>query len=203
VPSPAPTAAPAARYSVTFQATWSAQSHPADFPANPHFSPLIGGTHSAAVRLWTAGGLASAGIEAMAELGRTSPFDQEVEAAIAAGTAERVLRGPNISVSPGSAALEFEIGRERPLVTLVSMIAPSPDWFVGVHDLSLLENGDWVRERVVTLEPYDAGTDDGVTYQSPDRDAQPRRPIMEIDGFPLDVQGRVDPMGTFTFRRLQ
>jgi hypothetical protein len=83
------------------------------------------------------------------------------------------------------------------------MIAPSPDWFVGVHDLSLLENGNWVREGVVTLEPYDAGTDDGGTYQSPDRDAQPRRPIREIDGFPLDMQGRVAPMGTFTFRRLQ
>ena len=39
------------------------------------------------------------------------------------------------------------------------MIAPSPDWFVGVSRLSLYDNG-W-RNRVVELYPYDAGTEEG------------------------------------------
>jgi hypothetical protein len=202
-PTTAPTAAPTARYEVTFQTSWSDASHPSDFPANPHLSPLVGGTHSNAVGFWQPGAVATDGMEAMAELGRVSPLDAEVQAAIAAGTAEHLLRGDGIAVSPGETRLAFEVGRERPLVTLVSMIAPSPDWFVGVHDLSLIESGDWVSERVAVLYPYDAGTDHGRSYASPDLDARPRVPIRAIDGFPFEYAGRVAPIGTFTFRRLR
>jgi len=202
-PAPAPTAAPVARYRVVFDSTWSAATHPTDFPGNPHLSPLIGGTHAAAVQFWNEGGTASDGIEAMAELGRTTPLDQHVDAAVAARTAEHLLRGQGIARSPGSTSLEFEVSREYPLVTLVSMIAPSPDWFAGVHGLNLIQSGDWVREHVVPLYPYDAGTDLGASYESPDRDAQPRLAIRAVNGFPFDVQGRVAPIGSFTFTRLQ
>jgi hypothetical protein len=44
--SPAPTAAPTARYAVTFDSTWRREIHPTDFPADAHYSRLIGGTHS-------------------------------------------------------------------------------------------------------------------------------------------------------------
>jgi len=202
-PAPAPTAAPVARYRVVFDSTWSPATHPTDFPGNPHLSPLIGGTHAAAVQFWNEGGTASDGIEAMAELGRTTPLDQHVDAAVAARTAEHLLRGQGIARSPGSTSLEFEVSREYPLVTLVSMIAPSPDWFAGVHGLNLIQSGDWVREHVVPLYPYDAGTDLGASYESPDRDAQPRLAIRAVNGFPFDVQGRVAPIGSFTFTRLQ
>jgi hypothetical protein len=200
---PAVTAAPTARYVVTFEATWSAASHPTDFPDDPHFSPLIGGTHASAVGFWRPGAAATDGIEAMAELGRVTPLDREVQAAIDAGTAEHLLRGEGLARSPGTTSLEFEIGRDRPLVTLVSMIAPSPDWFVGVHDLNLLEGGDWLAERAVTLFPYDAGTDHGRSYASPDLDARPRDPVRSIDGFPFTFEGGVAPAGTFTFRRVR
>jgi hypothetical protein len=112
-----------------------------------------------------------------------------------------VLRGPSIPLSPGSASIDFEIGVDRPLVTLVTMVAPSPDWFVGVHDLSLLEGGDWVAEKVVPLFPYDAGTDDGPTYDSPDRDTQPRGTVHRLERPPVTVQGAVPEFGVFVFRR--
>jgi hypothetical protein len=201
-PTPASTAAATARYTVVFEATWSAASHPTDFPGDPHLSPLVGGTHAAAVELWREGGIASNGIEAMAELGRTTPLVAEVETAIAERRAEHVLLGEGISRSPGRTSLELEIGRDYPLVTLVSMIAPSPDWFAGVHGLSLIEGGDWVTERVVELYPYDAGTDVGASYESADQDAQPRLPVRAITGFPFEAQGRVAPVGTLRFRRL-
>jgi len=203
LPSATPTPAATARYSVTFNATWSAATHPQEIPPNPHFSPLVGGTHSARVGFWAPGGLASDAIEAMAELGASDPLAREVEAAIAAGNAQHVLRGGAIDLSPGSVSLEFEVGRDFPLVTLVSMLAPSPDWFVGVHDLSLIEGGDWAGERLVTLYSYDAGTDSGASYRSPDFDTQPREPVARIDGAPLAMNGSVAPVGTFTFRRLQ
>jgi hypothetical protein len=205
VPTPAPQATPTAataRYRVAFDSTWRAETHPDDFPTNPHFSPLIGGTHSSRVRFWSAGGTASAGIEAMAEEGRTSPLDAEIQAAIGAGTAFSLIRGGSISRSSGSASAEFEIGRDHPLVSLVSMVAPSPDWFVGTDSLSLVEGGDWVAERVVTLYPWDAGTDSGATYTAPDADTQPRQPIRALQGHPVASGGQVAPFGTFTFRRV-
>jgi len=192
------------RYRVTFEATWSAATHPTSFPGNPHFSPLVGGSHSARVVFWEPGGIASPGIEAMAEQGSTSPFDAEIQAAIAGGTADSLIlvQGGGISRSPGRASVEFVIGPEYPLVTLVSMIAPSPDWFVGVQGLSLLEGGDWVAEKTVSLEPWDAGTDGGRTYKSPDADTAPREPIRRIEDPPLASGGGVAPLGTFTFVRL-
>jgi hypothetical protein len=188
---------------VTFDTSWNRDDHPTDFPGNPHFSPLIGATHTSGVRFWEAGGVASAGMEAMAERGRTSPLDAEIEAAIAQGTARQVLRGSPVDVVPGSASIEFTIDRDQPLVTLVTMVAPSPDWFVGVHDLNLVEGSDWVAERVVVLPPYDAGTDDGATYTSRDVEADPRGRIARLTGDPVVHQGSVAPFGTFTFRRLR
>lgn len=200
--APSPAAAAVARYRVTFQATWSAETHPTDFPGSPHFSPLIGGTHRATVTFWQPGGPASEGIRLMAEQGRTSPLDTEVEAAIAAGQAQFVLRGDGIGRSPAAITLDFDIRREYPLVSLVSMLAPSPDWFVGVHDLDLIENGDWVAERVIALQPYDAGTDSGVTFSSADRKTAPPEPIQAISTAPLAVGSSVPAVGTFTFRRI-
>lgn len=203
-PAPADPVRPAstARYRATFQGTWSGSSHPVDFPGSAHFSPLVGGTHNAQVTFWREGALASDGIQAMAERGLTEPLISEIAAAISAGTAERSFTGGNIGVSPGSAAAEFDVSQAFPLVTLVSMVAPSPDWFVGVAGQPLFENGQWIDERRIDLVPWDAGTDSGVTFTSPDLATVPRLPIARIVTAPLSPSGRVTPMGSFTFTRL-
>ena len=204
---PTPTTLPppdaTAQYRVTFDATWSAVTHPVDHPVGAHWSPLIGGTHNAMVSFWSPGGMASPGIEQMAESGSTSPLYEEIMASIGAVTEQQVFRGNGSFLSPGSASLEFEISVDFPLVTLTSMVAPSPDWFVGVSGLSLLENNAWVTERVVQLRPWwDAGTDSGSTFTSPDADTQPREPIAVITTPPLASNGQAAPMGTFTFTRI-
>jgi hypothetical protein len=187
-----------AEYTVTFDATWSAQTHPSSFPPNPHFSGLVGSTHDASVWFWQAGELASPGIENMAETGSKSPLLTEIGAAITDGSADSLISGGGINPSPGSVGVSFQIDLDFPLVTLVSMIAPSPDWFVGVSNLSLFENGDWVEERIVSLLPYDSGTDGGTTYTSPNLDTDPAEPIMQITTLPV---GNGVPLGTFTFTR--
>ena len=188
-------------YIVTFDATWSAETHPVSFPSNPHFSGLIGGTHNADLVVWQVGSAASTGIKDMAELGSTSPLDSEIEAGIQAGTAWRLLRGGNLNPSPGSAGpLAFEIHADFPLVTLVSMIAPSPDWFVGVSAMSLFADGVWIDRIVIELAPYDAGTDSGVIYKSSNLPTQPPVAISKLDTSPFDTN---QVLGTFTFERQQ
>ncbi len=198
----APAADFSARYRVSFQSTWSAQTHPDRFPPGPHFSPLVGATHSPQASFWAPGELASVGIERMAELGSTFPLSDEIQFAISLGSAGSLMRGGGIFRSPGEVALEFEIDQRFPLLTLVSMIAPSPDWFVGVRGLSLFQDGDWVDTLTVELQPYDAGTDNGESYTSPDQDTQPPQPIRQINGPPFLNAGAVAPLGTFTFERI-
>src|SRR5688572_19881339 len=202
-PSPVPVPDPVARYVVTFQSDWSPATHPTAWPDDAHYSGLIGGTHSSRVTFWQEGQLASPGIQLMAEKGRKSPLDQEVLAAIAAGNAEFVLSGDALSGSPRSVSLEFEVGVRFPLVTLVTMIAPSPDWFVGVSGLSLLVNGQWTTETTATLFPWDAGTDSGITYAAENFETRPPQPIHRLLGFPVaGPTGTVAPFGTMTFRRV-
>jgi hypothetical protein len=202
-PPPAPPAPATARYQVTFDSTWSSATHPTDFPGSAHFSGLIGGTHTSAVSFWRDGDLASDGIRLMAERGAKSPLSQEVQDAINGGRAEFVLSGGALNTSPGAISMDFDISQTFPLVTLVTMVAPSPDWFVGVSGLALFENSAWVETRTVTVYAYDAGTDSGESYSSPDRATSPREPISRLSGYPFTHNGSVAPIGTFTFRRIQ
>lgn len=193
-----------ARYEVLFQATWSRETHPEDFPGAAHWSGLVGGVHNGTVHFWRAGETASEGIRLMAERGRQTDLLQEVNAAIAAGTADFALAGGGIGTSPGSVTLRFPqaMRRDYPLVTLCSMIAPSPDWFVAVDSLSLIEAGEWASAKTATLFGYDAGTDSGATFTSPDLATVPRGVVARFNDFPALVNGKIVPFGTFTFTRL-
>lgn len=185
-----------ATYTVTFTSTWSEETHPASFPPNPHFSGLVGGSHNDQVTFWEIGDLATPGVESMAETGSKTLLISEVQAAIDAGNAGEVISGGGISPSPGSVASDFTVNRDYPLATIVSMVAPSPDWFVGVSGLNLFDGGAWVTEMTVTLWSYDAGTDSGTSYTSADDDTNPAEPIALIDTPPI---GNGVPVGEFVF----
>jgi len=185
-------------YTVVFESSWSAGTHPLDFPSNPHFSGLIGGTHDSGIAFWELGELASEGMEKMAEQGSKTVLEAEINDAIAAGTAEFVLSGGGISLSPGAVELSFEVSEDHSLVTLVSMLAPSPDWWVGVGALDLYPGGEWIDELVVDLVVYDSGTDSGTEYTSSNMNTDPAEPIfIKTDG-PFATNNVV---GTFTFSR--
>jgi hypothetical protein len=140
----------------------------------------------------------------MAEQGFTSPLDAHINDAIAATTARALIRGPNVPLSPASVSVEFEAAQSHPLLTLVTMVAPSPDWFVGVSALPLFESGQWVERSAVDLRPWDAGTDGGRSYESPDLPLNPRQPIGALTGFPVGASpgGDVRPKGRFVVARL-
>ena len=186
-------------YRIVFEATWSSTTHPADFPPGAHFSPLIGAIHADTVSFWTLGEIASAGIEQMAETGGTSLLRGEVHAKMP-DDALSVVSGSGIG-SPGITTIpEVIFTLDYPRVTLVTMIAPSPDWFVGVDGLSLLdESGQWLEERQVVLYPIDAGTDDGTNYRSPNADSSPKQPISSLKGV-LPFSNA--PIGTYTLKKV-
>lgn len=189
-----------ATYQLSFEADWSAETHPESFPSNPHFSGLVGATHQSDGGLWSVGELATPGIKSMAETGSKTALLNEIEALVQAGDAQTSISGPGISLSPGVTTIEFDITLSHPLVSITSMIAPSPDWFVGTDSLSLRSDGQWLSEVVVELLPYDAGTDDGANFQSSNRVTNPPELITEIKTSPLDSGV---PLGRFRFELLE
>ena len=188
-----------ATYDLTFTATWTSSTHPTNFPPNPHFSGMIGGTHDSTVSFWDTGAIASEGIKRMAELGSKGPLRSEINQAISALNANAVVEG-SVMNSPGSQTITFDIRPSWNRVTVTSMVAPSPDWFVGVSGLDLLgSDGNWIDSLEVDLFVYDAGTDSGSDYTSPNQETIPREPISRITSSPFLVDGSVKPVGTFRF----
>ena len=111
----------------------------------------------------------------------------------------------------GTARFDIEVPDDHPLITLTSMIGPSPDWFVGISGVSLLDGeGDWRRTVMLDLYPYDAGTEDGTRFSLNNPNTNPQETITSIRGtapfsdeepmarlsFVLDTTGR--PPGRVT-----
>ena len=160
-----------ATYQVTVSNSWSQASHEAWAPPfssveSAHFSHLGGGTHNSSLSIWQDGGLSSPGMVRMQESGWIDHFDPEVvdlksefDQHLADGTAYSFLNYPRYFFPlepPGTVSLD--VSSTHPLVTLVSMLGPSPDWFVGVSGLNMLEAGEWRQEITVDLFTYDGGT---------------------------------------------
>ena len=112
-------------------------------------------------------------------------LDELKQAIFVGGNAGEVIRGGSINASPGSISATFSATRDFPLATLLSMIAPTPDWFVGISGVPLFDNNQWVQHVRVQLQPYDAGTDSGTTYTSPNADQNPPVPITQITSYPF------------------
>lgn len=52
-------------------------------------------------------------------------------------------------------------------LSFMMKIIPSPDWFIGVNGLDLCAHGRWKNSLRVDLRPFDAGTDQGLTFTAP------------------------------------
>ena len=156
------------RFRVTLNTSWNATDYPTNYPSNAHWSPLSGTVHNEQIVFWEANGQPStSGIESMAETGSTGALSTEINVGKNAGYSQGLIKTSSIGQGTGSTSIEFLTNESYPLLTLVSMIAPSPDWFVGVNSLSLLDNnGDWIDSQTINLELFDAGTDAGLRFTS-------------------------------------
>jgi len=214
------------RYALTVEATFATSEFLGfEPPADSHFSWLGGATHDGTADFWSVGAPLSRGLVLMAEWGDTRQFiEEDVAAAEAAGSAGSALHwqrwfcpdGVGAPQCGASNRVEFETTDSHPLVTLVSMIGPSPDWFVGVDGLSLRQDGAWVEEIVVDLFTYDGGSQDAnqlaMTFDIPgaeftgtgyyDPDDLDTAKLASLDPVRLTTADQVitdGRVGTFTF----
>ncbi|XP_035212991.1 spondin-1-like isoform X5 [Stegodyphus dumicola] len=174
-----------AKYELTFEGLWSRHTHPKDFPTNEwltHFSDIIGASHTGDFRMWQYGGNASDGVREVAERGITKKLESELKTEsnkIRTIIKARGLWYPNVQ---GKTFAVFRVDKYHHLMSLLTMLGPSPDWIVGVSALELcLKNCSWVGEKVMNLYPWDAGTMNGYTYiEDPKIPTSPREKIRRI-----------------------
>ena len=152
-----------AMYEITFTSLWDAGAH-LGRPRSAHFSPLVISSHTADYVLFPKGDLANSALEDVAELGRTGLIQRELNSAVSQGVVDSFTITENQFV-PGTPVqtVVFEVSKEASLFSLVSMIAPSPDWIVGVNSISLVNSqGEFIEDTGdIMLFAYDAGTEDG------------------------------------------
>ena len=127
-----------ATYSIRIEGSWNTGVTPGGVPSNsPHFTTFVGGIHNDQVTFLESGGTASAGVESMAETGSTSTLVAEVNAAKPNADRPLTLGAPGITGGRTHSNIAFT--SDHPRITLTSMVAPTPDWFVGVSGRSLLD----------------------------------------------------------------
>jgi hypothetical protein len=169
---------------------WDAATFPTRFPASAHLTGLVGATHAATASFWAVGRAATLGVKNVAERGSKSALLDEVALAVAAGSAGAALSGDGVPIGATQVVLEFSLTQEHALVTLLSMLGPSPDWFIGVNALPLFENGAWRPSLQVDLRVYDSGTDDGATFTAPDAISAPVGTVQSLSTSAADSDFR-------------
>jgi len=191
-------------YDISITTIWNSTNHTA-VPGNAHWSPLAGATHKNPNDILQFGVIAPTtnGIKNIAETGNTSSFSSEINNAITAGHANQYLQqsfSPFAGNNSSASINNVTVREDFPLITLVSMVAPSPDWFIAVTNLNLrsgnsaLNNG-WKATFTMDVFAYDSGTDSGTNYSSANMITTPREPITKVSGFPING----NKMATITF----
>ena len=174
-----------ATYDINFTSTWTTENH-GILPSNAHWSNLVGANHNSDITFLEMGGTATVGIENVAETGSNTVFNSEVQTAINAGNTEQWLQASFSPFAAISAATlsDVVVSEDFPLLTLVSMIAPSPDWMIAINSLNLWDTSlnQWKDTFTVDLFPYDAGTENGFGYSGSNAATNPRGVITNVAG---------------------
>lgn len=190
-----------AEYTIVVKSRWTKAEHPFEWPAAAHFSGVIGATHTPAYSIFTVGTPPTPGLENLSEEGKHTPLDKEIRAAIADGRAGVLFESGPLRNFADSIVTSVKVDDAFPVVDLVMMVAPSPDWFTGVKDVKLAENGAWVPSKTLDLVAYDSGGDDGTTYLAPNKDTNPKKPTSQAMTPHFVINGQVVPVGSVTFTK--
>lgn len=172
-----------AKYSVTFQINWNKNDFPIDYPSGAHFSSIVGWSHTTTSTFMKVGTLASKGIKDVAETGNTVEIKKEIEEKISNKEGKNFFKVSGLGGGVGK--IEIEMDTDYPSISLITMIAPSPDWYVGIVNINLYENEKFISERTLEGLVYDAGTDDGLTFRAANKETDPKQKIFLITAPPL------------------
>ena len=169
-----------ALYQITLNSGWSDQLHSPFYPKGAHLSPMVVFSHTIPNTLYKVGKPASAGLEIVAETGATKTIIEEMQQYQAIRQIYSYVIGSRFD-APGKDSVIIKVNEANPYITVISMIAPSPDWFVAAQNIPLFENDKWVSLKKIETILYDAGTDNGRAFNSRNSNTNPKENITKYD----------------------
>ncbi|CAG5128046.1 unnamed protein product [Candidula unifasciata] len=169
------------KYVLTVNTYWSKQTFPKMYPMyRPHaqWSPLVGRSHDLEHHMWVVGENATLGVKLFAEQGIYHALDTEFVQGYN-GVLDSFV-APAIDSGVGQTSCVIVLDGQHSKLSFMMKIIPSPDWFIGVSNLDLCARGRWKTSLRMDLHPYDAGTDQGLTFSSPNWPSVPAEPISKV-----------------------
>ncbi|XP_035675231.1 spondin-1-like isoform X1 [Branchiostoma floridae] len=169
------------KYTLVFEGLWSAKRFPKQYPIyrpKASWSSLVGVTHNDEYTLWHKGEIASEGVKLFAE--KAGSFKLFSDFADSKGTSGKFFADEIKNKGVGERKTDFAIDADHSKVSFMVKIVPSPDWFVGLDSKDLCQNGKWIDQFSTRLGPWDAGTDKGFTFTSPNWATVPQEPVFQI-----------------------
>ena len=138
--------------------------------------------------------------------GSTSTLENEIDAQITAKKAWKlILPGGSLDPEEVQTEIDVEVTANFPKVSIVTMLAPSPDWFIGIDSLDMCDNGTWRQSWDVTMSPpWDAGTEEGLQFSSSNAATNPHGNIFQITNDMAGAFNAPNPipsLGEFMFRK--
>ncbi len=141
-------------------------------------------------------------------LGNPSVLAKEIYRQRRYGNVKSHIQGVSPVQTPGSTTLmDIHVDEDRSLVSVITMVFPSPDWFLGISNVDMCNpmTGEWREEYNRDLLPYDSGTDDGTSFESVNSPSDPRKNIFLIgneDETNFKSDSKIRRLGTFKFTKV-
>lgn len=124
-------------YKVTLEGHWSREHFPKHFPeVRPpaQFSKSFGVSHNSSYNLFKIDSIASAGLKEFCE---KADFDEWENGEVNSGHIFDEFIIPKLSEGSTSAESRLFVESKNSLVSLVTKLIPSPDWFIGIESLQV------------------------------------------------------------------
>jgi len=154
------------RYRVRITGIWA--NPPFVTPGNAHFSSFSGTVHSAAKPLINIASVSSPGFESLAESGNNTAMNAENKILVESSSDVLDYYQSSGIAATGDAEFLLTFDEEHSQFSIFTMIAPSPDWVVGLNAFDFKKtDGTWLSETEYTeidkskIAHVDAGTKTG------------------------------------------
>jgi len=175
-------------YDCVFINRWTSLRHPNRFPTpNAFWSRPLMASHNNDYTMWSGDQVPSTGVQVVAERGSSRPLVRELKAEnLGDNIVQSVTFSPIGDFDFTSMQGQLEMDNEHRLISTISRISPSPDWFSGLNSYSPVMNGMWLSSFTVNSFPWDAGSEDGTEYSERN---DPTDPLMNSSRFTFDTPG--------------
>jgi len=176
-------------YKLQLDTFWSEQVFPKQYPQwrpPAQWSKSVGYSHQEPFSLFSLGTLVDEGVRQFVETGSSEVLDQSSSNR----TFLDAILAPPIVQGVGNTSTNVFVDGNHSMISVITKIVPSPDWFIGLDSLNLCQEGRFIQSFNTEAFPLDAGTDNGFTFTSPNWETEPRAEVFQIsNSFPAHPAG--------------